>query len=169
MRFELDPQLTPALRRELVELWTAVSDAGGSVGFVPPVTIERVEPVASDAFARVTEGLDHLVVGYEGKGVVGFGFLESNYSALRRHWATVKRLQVHPELQGTGRGGELLDAMATFGRELGYDYLHLTVRGGTGTERFYERHGYETVGRLPNAIRVGPDDDRDEIYMVRRL
>ena len=44
--FALDPELTPGLRAELTDLWTAVSNAGGAVGFVPPVTAEQVRPTA---------------------------------------------------------------------------------------------------------------------------
>jgi len=36
-------------------------------------------------------------------------------------------------------------------------------------EAFYERFGYTVVGRHPDAVRVGPGDDRDEVMMVARL
>jgi hypothetical protein len=55
------------------------------------------------------------------------------------------------------------------GREMGLAALNVTVRAGAGTEKFYERLGYTEVGRLPGALRVGPDDDRDEIYLWRPL
>jgi hypothetical protein len=51
------------------------------------------------------------------------------------------------------------------GRQLGWAALHLTVRDGTGVERFYAAHGYREVGRLPGALRIGPGDDRDETHM----
>ncbi|GAA2252750.1 hypothetical protein GCM10010430_40600 [Kitasatospora cystarginea] len=38
----LDPDLTPGLQDGIVGLWAGVSDAGGAVGFVPPVTEDRV-------------------------------------------------------------------------------------------------------------------------------
>ena len=43
------------------------------------------------------------------------------------------------------------------------------MRGGTGTERFYARFGYVEIGRHPAAIRLAPDDERDEIVMLLRL
>ena len=43
--------------------------------------------------------------------------------------------------------------------------IYATVRGGTGTEKFYERLGYQQVGRIPGALRVGPGDDRDEYLL----
>jgi len=171
LRFELDPPLTPELRQQLTQIWTDVSNADGAVGFVPPTTFDEVEPVAEEAFRRSEEGKDHIVVAY---GVderpVGFVFLMGRPGALFSHWATVKRLQVHPDAQGRGIGGALLEAIHDLGRErLGLEQMLLTVRGGTGRERFYERHGYREVARIPGLIRVAPSDDRDEIYMTRTL
>jgi hypothetical protein len=54
-------------------------------------------------------------------------------------------------------------------RRHGWEFVHLTVRGGTGTEAFYRGLGYREVGRIPAALRVAPGDDRDEISMVRPL
>jgi hypothetical protein len=54
-------------------------------------------------------------------------------------------------------------------RRHGWDFVHLTVRGGTGTQAFYDGLGYREVGRIPGALRVAPGDDRDEISMIREL
>lgn len=40
LTFTFDPAVTPDLRDGVLDLWTDVSNAGGSVGFVPPVTRE---------------------------------------------------------------------------------------------------------------------------------
>jgi GNAT superfamily N-acetyltransferase len=72
---------------------------------------------------------------------------------------------VTPHGQGRGLGSTLMREAERVGRAMGLAALHVTVRGGTGTEKFYERLGYAEVGRLPGALRVGPDDDRDEIFM----
>ncbi len=170
--FRLDPPLDDEATRRLVEVWAAVSNAGGAVGFAPPppeVTYEDVAPLAASALRAVSEGRDHLVVAYDGETIVGFAFLEHRPGPLFRHWATVKRLQVHPDAQGRGIGGELLRATHHYARSLGLEALHLTVRGGTGTEAFYSGKGYEPVATIPDAIRLSPQDTRAEIYMVKRL
>ena len=38
LTFTLDPAVTAELRDGILDLWTDVSNAGGAVGFVPPVT-----------------------------------------------------------------------------------------------------------------------------------
>jgi GNAT superfamily N-acetyltransferase len=165
VRFELDPQLTPALREEIVALWTEVSNAGGAVGFAGRVTPEEVRAMAARAFAAVEEGHDNLLVGYADGRLAAMLFFVSHRFALAEHWRTVKRLMVHPSLQGNGYGAALLREAEAVARRLGWEALHLTVRDGTGLERFYLAGGYREVGRLPGALRVGPGDDRDEAHM----
>ncbi len=170
LAFVTDPELTPALRQRIAEIWLDVTRAGGAVGGAPTATAADLEPVIDDALSAVDSGRDHMVLARVGDEVVGFGFLSFRPGPLFRHWATVKRLQVHPSLQKRGFGAALLDEITRVARdELGLEQLHLTVRGGTGTESFYEAHGYTVVATLPKLIRVAPDDTRDEIYMVARL
>ena len=169
LTFLLDPPLEPALVERVAEIWLDVTNAGGAVGAAAPAKHEDLKPVRDDALGRVKAGKDHMVVALLDEQVVGFGFLTFRPGPLFRHWATVKRLQVHPDLQGRGIGGALLAEMTGVARSLGLEQLHLTVRGGTGREAFYERYGYKVMARVPDVIRVAPDDTREEIYMVARL
>lgn len=170
LSFELDPELTPELVDRLEEIWLAVGNAGGSVGTPCPATRADVKHLSEKAFRSVKEGDDHVVVAYLDSEPVGFGFLTHNPGTLFTHWAMVKRLQVRPDLQGRGIGSALIEAITKAARDrLGLEQLQLTVRGKTGTETFYERFGYEVVGRIPDAIRVAPGDDRDMIYMVTHI
>ena len=168
-RVQLDPPLTEALIARMSAIWLDVTHAGGAVGGAPDATPEDLQPVIDDALDRVRAGKDRLVVASLDEDPIGFAFLAFRPGPLFRHWATVKRLQVHPSVQGRGLGGMILDELARIARELGLEQLHLTVRGGTGTEAFYERHGYRVMSRIPDVIRLAPDDTREEIYMVSRL
>jgi GNAT superfamily N-acetyltransferase len=157
------------LREQLLETWVEVTDAGGAVGFVPPADRDEIAPALDAALARVIEGRDELVVLRRDGAACAMAFVVAHTSALRRHWRTILRVMVHPELQGQGAGGQLLEGIHALARDLGLEQLHLTVRGGTGTEGFYERFGYTVVGRHPGAIRVAPGDDRDELILVKQL
>lgn len=166
LRFVFDPELTPELRQQLVTLWTVVTNTGGAVGFVAPVTEEQVRPLAEAAFAAVADGPDRLLVGYaDNNRPAAFLIFTSNRFTLKEHWQVLKRVMVHPDLQGTGNGVALMAEAERLGRKLGLAALHVTVRGGLGLERFYQRCGYREVGRLPGALRLAPGDDRDEILM----
>lgn len=157
------------LRRELLALWTAVTNAGGAVGFVPPVTEDDVAPTLDDLVRRAREGRALIVLLTVDGRTAGFAVLLRAASPLRRHWATVLRVQVHPSMQGAGLGRVLMRGVHELARADGLEFLHLGARDGTGVAGFYRRLGYVEVGRLPGAVRVAPGDDRDEILLVCHL
>ena len=163
--FTVDPPLTDDLRAGIVRLWADVTNAGGAVGFVAPVTAEEVRPVAEAAFAGVEAGHDRLVVGFDGEEPAALLFVVDNRFPLKDHWRVLKRVMVRPGSQGLGLGAALMAEAAAVGREMGLEGLQVTVRGGQGIEGFYRRIGYREVGRVPGALRVKPGDDRDEVYM----
>lgn len=167
VRCVLDPAVTPQLRDELLQLWVDVSNAGGSVGFVPPVGPEDVRPRLLTHLASMAEGRTRLLVALDGEGhAVGTAFLTLNTHGLMRHWIWVYTVMVHPSLQGRGAGRGLMAAVAEAARGLdGVEAVRLTCRGGTGADSFYAACGYKEVGRVPDAIKVADDDLRDDITM----
>lgn len=165
--FTLDPELTPELRDGITALWTDVSNAGGAVGFVPPVTVERVRPTADKQFAGVAEGPDRLLIARDGTdgALAACLFFEDQRFELMAHWQLLKRVMVHPRYQGAGYGSALLAEAERIARGWGLAGLRLTLRGGRGLEAFYARSGYKEVGRLPGAIRVAPGEVYDDVFM----
>jgi GNAT superfamily N-acetyltransferase len=160
----------PELREQLLDTWVRVTDAGGAVGFVPPADRERIGETLDSHLARVIEGRDALgVLRREDGSAAGMGILSASASPLRQHWRTTLRLMVDPSLQGIGAGRVLIEGLHEMGRQLGLEFICLTVRGGLGIEGFYGRIGYEIHGRNPRAIRVAPGDDREEIHMRYEL
>lgn len=163
----------PVLRAQLLDTWVQVTDAGGAVGFVPPADPGLIGATLDSALHRVSSGQDVLGILRDeadpARPAVGMGILCASASPLRRHWRTVLRLMVHPRHQGSGAGRLLLEGLHGLARELELEFVCLTVRGGLGIEGFYRHLGYEIVGRIPRAIRVAPDDERDEIHMRRVL
>jgi GNAT superfamily N-acetyltransferase len=157
------------LHDELLACWTDVSNAGGAVGFVPPVTRDDVAPVLGRLLEGVRSGRDILAVLTVDGVTAGWATLVGFSSPLRKHWATVLRVQVHPSRQGQGLGRALMEGVHDVARSRGLEFLHLGARGGTGVDDFYRGLGYTEVGRVPGAIRVAPGDDREEILLVHRL
>jgi GNAT superfamily N-acetyltransferase len=163
------PRVDDVLRGQLLRCWTDVSNAGGAVGFVPPVVEDDVAPVLDRLIEGVHSGRDVLAVLTVDGEPAGFATLVASLTPLRRHWGTVLRVQVHPRHQGRGLGRVLMAGVHDLARGRGWEFLQLTARGGTGVDGFYRGLGYTEYGRLPGAIRVAPGDDRDEIMMVRHL
>lgn len=171
LTFTFDPVVGPALRDGIVELWTDTSNAGGAVGFVPPVTRDDIRPELVKHMVALAEGRHRLLVGQDADGrVVAAAFIAFNAHRLQKHWVWVYTVMVHPDLQGQGAGRELMEAVADAARTLdGIDAIRLGCRGGHGLEHFYAACGYKEVGRVPDAIRVAPGDDRDDITMLLPL
>ncbi|AJE83110.1 MULTISPECIES: GNAT family N-acetyltransferase [Streptomyces] len=171
LTFTLDPPLTPELHEGLLGLWADVTNAGGAVGFVPPVVPDDIRPMLIKSLHEVAEGRSRLLVGRDGSGAVAAtAFLTHTTHRLMRHWIWVYTVMVHPSHQGKGYGRALMAATAASARDLdGIEAIRLTCRGGMGIERFYESCGYKEVGRVPGAIRVAPGDDRDDITLLLPL
>ena len=169
MHLVTNPDLTPSLRTQLIDLWTQVANAGGAVGLIAPTTPAEVEPVAAGAFARVSAGDDDLVVAFDDDRPVGMGFLETNPTELTAHWATVRRLQRAPSHAGRGAGAAILARLEDAARDRGLRMITLTVRGGTGRERFYVSRGYRLDGRLPDRLAIGGGRVAEELRLSKDL
>ncbi len=163
------PSVDETLRGELLTCWTDVTNAGGAVGFVPPVTPDDVVPLLDKMLDGIGSGRDVLALHTVDGATAGFASVVGSLSPLRLHWGTVLRVQVHPSRQGQGLGRVLMDGVHDIARGRGWEFLHLTARSGTGVDGFYRGLGSTEVGRLPGALRVAPGDDRDEIIMACRL
>ena len=128
LTFELDPAITPALREEILALWADVSNAGGSVGFVAPVTVDEIRPELVRHFVAMAEGRTRLLVGRDETGTVAATvFLSLNTHRLMLHWLWLYTVMVHPRHQGKGYGRDLLAAAEEAARGLdGIEAIRLT-------------------------------------------
>lgn len=171
IQYIVDPEVTPGLTDGLLRLWADVTNAGGAVGYVPPVAPEEIREVCDGHLAQVAAGEARLVLGVDDAGTpAALAFVHRNSHRLMRHWVGLYRVMVHPSRQGTGEGRRLMAACEETARASdGIRAIRLTCRGGLGLERFYESCGYKEVGRTPEAIRVAEDDFRDDVLFWRPL
>lgn len=83
-----------------------------------------------------------------------------------RHTGEICAMYVRPDARSTGLAGALLEA--AIDRAVNdVEQLKLTVNAENARAiRFYERHGFRTIGRYPNSLRV---DGRtyEELMMFR--
>jgi len=161
-------QVTAGLRRELIDCWMLVSNAGGAAGFpFLPVDITHVAPVADKLFAGLSPECSRLLIARVGDTLSGWVHIHRSPSPLIAHWGTISHLQSLPSSRGEGIGSALMVHARHVARsQMGLEQLRLAVRGGTGLEHFYARLGWTVMGRWPGALRLAPGDDRDEILMI---
>ncbi len=159
------------LRRQLLDCWRDVVDAGGAVGFPgAPVTDEEVRPAVDAVIASLGPDTGRLLVVSVDGDLAGWLVLVCNPDPLTAHWATVKRVQTSPRHRGRGIGRVLMTEVARAAREdVGLDSLHLDVRSGLGLEEFYRPFGWTEVGRWPAALQLAGTDRRDQVLMFLSL
>ena len=154
------------LASTLVTLWHKVSEAGGAVGFVPPVVRSQVARVAAKAISDVRDGNLRAVALTHGRDLAGIAFLESGRpDSITGHTGEITTVMVDPDLQGTGLGSRLMTAVLDLAREVGLERVSLTARDGLGLEDFYKKFGFVEYGRRPGWLRLSPSDNRDEILL----
>ena len=160
-------QVGDGLRQDIIDCWVMVTNAGGAAGFpFPPVDATIVAPVASDLIASLSPD-SRLIVAHAGEVLAGWVHLHRHPNPVIAHWGTISHLQTLPALRGQGVGSALMTSARQIARQqMGLEQLHLAARGGMGLEHFYARLGWREIGRWPRALRLAPDDDRDEILMI---
>lgn len=175
--FEVDPVPDEALRAEFATLWADVTNAGGAVGYMPPVTAAELRSATDVVLDAAAAGAETLIVGREaiagstaGRGrLVATAALVAGRLQVVAHWRTVRRVMVHPGCQGAGYGRLLIAEVERAARGLGLEALALSCRGETGNDLFYKKCGYTEYGRMPNGLKLGPGDYREQILMMLQL
>ncbi|WP_306326284.1 GNAT family N-acetyltransferase [Streptomyces venezuelae] len=161
-------EVPPELRRDLVECWVEVTNAGGAAGFpFPPVDAGQVSPAVDSLVAGLAPETSRLVLATVDGELAGWLNVRRDPFTLVAHWGTLHHLQTRTGLRGRGIGAALVRHVRRIARdEMGLEQLRLAARGGVGLETFYGRLGWREIGRWPDALRLGPGDDRDEVLMV---
>ncbi|MFI1161728.1 GNAT family N-acetyltransferase [Streptomyces sioyaensis] len=161
-------ETTPELRRQLIDCWISVTNSGGAAGFpFPPVQDEDVAPVTDKLLSRLHPQHSRLITARFDDVLAGWVVLNRDPYRLVGHWGTVHHLQTHPEFRSRGVGSALMRELRKIaGNDLGLEQLHLAARGEEGLEDFYSQLGWREVGRWPGALRLAPDDTRDEVLML---
>jgi len=171
MQWLISPAMVnPLLRRQLLECWRDVSNAGGAVGFpFPPVFDEQVLEPLDAMVESLDEPVNRLLVATINGELAGWLFLAGNSSHLTAHWARVLRVQTALNFRKQGVGRALMAEVArAAGEDFALEQLHLELRSGMGLEDFYQSCGWQEVGRWPTALRL-PEGDRDEVLMLLPL
>ncbi|HEY3870723.1 MAG TPA: GNAT family N-acetyltransferase [Actinocrinis sp.] len=176
--FEVDPVPDAALRAEYAELWADVANAGGSAGYVPPLTAEELRSATEEVLEAAAAGIDTLIIGREsiagdaagrGRLTATASLVAGRHQDVVAHWRTVRRVMVRPDRQGAGYGRLVMAEVERAARGLGLEALALRCRGQTGNDLFYKKCGYAEYGRMPKGLKLGPGDYREQILMMLPL
>lgn len=99
--------------------------------------------------------------------LAGIGSLLPMMRAQTRHRGEIGALFVQPGAQGTGAADALMTALMSAAQDLGIWQLELYAAASNPRAiRFYTRHGFVEVGRLPNAV-VTERGAETDLIMIR--
>jgi GNAT superfamily N-acetyltransferase len=117
------------------------------------------------------EGGQFVLGAWRAERLVGAIASEREQRRKVRHIAHVIGMMVRPEARRLGIGRALLEGLIGECRQVdGLEMLTLTVTGGNAAAvRLYEQSGFAPYGNLPRAIRLGPHQYRDKLYMMLTL
>lgn len=102
----------------------------------------------------------------DGGELAGMVAVSAPASVKTRHVADLGSMYVREAHRGSGLADALMNAALLRAAEIA-EQVKLTVNAQNARAiRFYERHGFRTVGRMPRSLRVG-GKDHDELIMVR--
>ncbi|TWP37855.1 GNAT family N-acetyltransferase [Leekyejoonella antrihumi] len=155
---------------EALDLWCAVNEAGGSVGFEGAAPRDDVAVALDEhlvACASGTAVMGRLVHPQTG-ALLGLAFWTVFSNSKVAHIGVLKRVMVDPRHRGRNLGSVLMGGMHAIARDHGVEVARLNYRGGTGVGAFYETCGYREIGRLPRGLRF-TFGDVDDVDMARRL
>jgi len=129
--------------------------AGDTYAYAANTTRREARRLWTEAPAEafVAEQAGHIVGTYTLKPVQpGLGNLIANCGYM-----------THPEARGRGVGDALCAHSLVTARDRGYTAMqfNFVVASNAGAIRLWQRHGFEVLGRIPNAFRhreLGPTD-----------
>ncbi|RVV99101.1 GNAT family N-acetyltransferase [Mesobaculum littorinae] len=117
-----------------------------------------------DWLARLKTPVFAALRGGDPVGVMG---LLPQTGEKRAHRAKLVMVYLRDTERGRGLADALLARVMEFAADTGIRQLELSVNATNARAvRFYERHGFATVGRIPRAL-IDAGRDVDELIMIR--
>ena len=143
--------------------------AGAALGFLAPLTDAKLAAF----WAHVAEEVSALRRVVLGAGppwaLTGTVQLILDQADNGRHRCELAKLTVRADYRGQGLGRQLVEGLESEARRLGRTTIELTTHAHTPAVGFYDKLGYDVVGRLPKWS-IAPDGSMvDNLLMVKVL
>ena len=165
----LDATGARALLPQLARLLQDVVNNGGTVGFMPPVSLDEATAYWQDVVQALEGPLRVLIVAKEGSLVVGTTQLDLCGRSNGLHRAEVMKVMVSPDRRGQGIGKALMEAIEHEARRERRTTLVLDTRQGEPSEHLYLRVGYDRAGVIPDYAMSGDGTLHATVYMYKLL
>jgi GNAT superfamily N-acetyltransferase len=147
----LTPDAAAAAVPALARLLVACVEAGASVSFMWPLTLDRAAAFWQQVADGVARGERILLVAADAAGaIVGTVQLVTALPENQPHRADVAKLLVHPRARRRGIAAALMHAVDAAARDAAKTLLVLDTVTGGDAERLYARLGWQRCGVIPD-------------------
>lgn len=154
---------------ELIALLQDAVNGGASLGFLPPLSVEKAHNYWLGLIPEMTDKSLILLGVLDGKTLVGSAQLALATKENASHRAEVQKIMVHTRMRRRGIAWALLDALDDIARRQGRSLLVLDTRRGDDAERLYARYGYQRAGIIPQFARSATGTLDDTVIFYRSL
>ena len=135
----------------LTDILISCVEAGASVGFMLPLSRDKIIDFWSQALSSADKGERIILVALDKitGALIGTVQIILNLPENQPHRADIAKMLVHPNARKQGVGAALLHAIDQVALSEGRHLLVLDTVTGSDAERLYTRHGWKRVGDIP--------------------
>ena len=140
---------TPETVDQLTDVLISTVAAGGSVGFMHPVSPAQAQAFWQAALSEADAGNRVIFGAWDGQCLLGTVTLLVTMPPNQPHRAEIAKMMTHPQARQRGIATRLIQAAEAEAAARGKTLLVLDTAADEGAGPFYEKLGYSLSGEIP--------------------
>lgn len=140
---------TPETVDQLTDVLISTVAAGGSVGFMHPVSMEEARAFWQAALSEADAGNRVIFGAWDGQCLLGTVTLLVTMPPNQPHRAEIAKMMTHPQARQRGIATRLIQAAEAEAAARGKTLLVLDTASDEGAGPFYKKMGYSLSGEIP--------------------
>ena len=141
---------TPETVDQLTDVLISTVAAGGSVGFMHPVSPAQAQAFWQAALSEADAGNRVIFGAWDGQCLLGTVTLLVTMPPNQPHRAEIAKMMTHPQARQRGIATRLIQAAEAEAAARGKTLLVLDTASDEGAGPFYEKLGYSLSGEIPD-------------------
>jgi ribosomal protein S18 acetylase RimI-like enzyme len=146
-----------------MNLMNAIIGKVHSLGLTKKVTFAETKDFLK---TKITQPKSVLLFLYEENDLVGTGCISPSGYETAKHYCEISKVMVDPTLHGKGYGKQIMKSLEEKAKELGY--THILLDSWDSNFSFYEKCGYEKVGKIPDFV-LSQGKYHDLYYFAKKI
>ena len=165
----LDAAAAASAEMSLARVLMECVDAGASVSFLPPLSIEAARTFWRKTSSAVARGEKILLAAWWDGMIAGTVQLDLATPDNQPHRADLAKMLVHPAARRHGIARKMLERIEAEGAAAGRTLLTLDTRAGSAAEPLYRVSGWTECGRIPDYALSADRTPHDTILFYKRV